>query len=117
MIIGNSGFWNNVKDHRAGGIDGCEAETAIVAGSGASPCSSKPLARQFSVPQYSICFTVEGGAEIDSAWKVERCTSDWSNCNNQIARYGRNLLLIEQSSIMVNLLLTTAKPKASLDCT
>jgi|GEM_PF-4751775 hypothetical protein len=28
----------NVKDHRAGGIDYCEAGIALVAGSGASPC-------------------------------------------------------------------------------
>ena len=28
----------NVKDHRAGGIDGGEAGIALVAGSGASPC-------------------------------------------------------------------------------
>ena len=28
----------NVRGHRAGGIDGCEAEVALIAGSGASPC-------------------------------------------------------------------------------
>lgn len=28
----------NVKDHRAAALDRCEAEIALVAGSGASPC-------------------------------------------------------------------------------
>jgi hypothetical protein len=59
----------NVRDHRAGGMDGFEAESALVAGSGASPCWADCFyprtAASISFISIFICFIIAAVAFPD----------------------------------------------------